>query len=118
MNDCIFCKIVAKEIAAYIVYEDTEFLAFLDIFPKAPHHIQIIPKEHFRFVWDVPYIGEYFEIVQKIAHKLQNIYPDTIIRSQIYGEQVPHAHVWVWPDISCDGREKDFSKNKEIFLLN
>ncbi len=46
MSDCIFCKIVAKEIPAQIAYEDAQLLAFHDINPQAPIHIQIIPKTH------------------------------------------------------------------------
>ena len=46
MEDCIFCKIVCKEIPAKIVYENEGILAFEDIKPQAPVHILIIPKEH------------------------------------------------------------------------
>ena len=46
MSDCIFCKIVAKQIPAKVAYEDPEILAFHDINPQAPVHIQIIPKVH------------------------------------------------------------------------
>ncbi|TNE89383.1 MAG: histidine triad nucleotide-binding protein [Gammaproteobacteria bacterium] len=44
--DCIFCKIVAKEIPSNIAYEDEHVLAFHDISPQAPTHILIIPKRH------------------------------------------------------------------------
>lgn len=44
--DCIFCKIIQKEIPAQIVYEDEEILAFKDIRPMAPVHILLIPKKH------------------------------------------------------------------------
>jgi histidine triad (HIT) family protein len=47
MEDCIFCKIVNKEIPAKTVLEDERVLAFYDINPQAPVHILIIPKEHF-----------------------------------------------------------------------
>src|SRR3990167_10402580 len=46
MVDCIFCKIVSKEIPADIMAEDGEFLVFKDINPKAPIHLMIIPKTH------------------------------------------------------------------------
>ena len=46
MTDCIFCKIVKKEIPAEIVYEDEDIIAFNDINPKAPLHILLIPKKH------------------------------------------------------------------------
>ena len=44
--NCIFCKIVSREITADIVAEDREFLVFKDIAPKAPIHLIIIPKTH------------------------------------------------------------------------
>lgn len=46
MQDCIFCKIVKKEIPSQMVYEDDKVIAFKDINPLAPVHILIVPKEH------------------------------------------------------------------------
>jgi histidine triad (HIT) family protein len=46
MPDCIFCRIVKREIPASIVYEDEELLAFSDLTPQAPVHILIVPKRH------------------------------------------------------------------------
>ncbi len=46
MSDCIFCKIVDKKIPAQIVYEDAHVVAFHDLRPQAPVHVQIIPKLH------------------------------------------------------------------------
>lgn len=46
MKDCIFCKIANKEISKEFISEDEKFLAFNDIYPKAPVHILIIPKSH------------------------------------------------------------------------
>ncbi|NCN09552.1 MAG: histidine triad nucleotide-binding protein [Leptospira sp.] len=46
MNDCLFCKIVNKEIPAKVAYEDEEILGFYDISPQAPVHIVFIPKKH------------------------------------------------------------------------
>ncbi|MDD2497640.1 MAG: histidine triad nucleotide-binding protein [Desulfitobacteriaceae bacterium] len=46
MADCIFCKMVNKEVPAQAVYEDEEILAFKDINPVAPVHVIIIPKKH------------------------------------------------------------------------
>ena len=46
MNDCIFCKIINKEIPSTVVYEDDEILAFRDIHPVTPVHILVIPKKH------------------------------------------------------------------------
>ena len=46
MNRCVFCGIVAREIKASLVYEDEEFLAFLDLFPVHPGHTLVVPKRH------------------------------------------------------------------------
>ena len=47
MHNCIFCKIVKKEIPAHIVYEDDDFMAFLDINPLSPGHCMIIQKKDY-----------------------------------------------------------------------
>jgi histidine triad (HIT) family protein len=47
MTNCLFCKIVAQEIPSDKVFENTNFLAFRDIDPKAPVHVLVIPKKHF-----------------------------------------------------------------------
>jgi histidine triad (HIT) family protein len=46
MTDCLFCRIVARQSAADVEYEDDEILAFKDIYPRAPIHILIVPKRH------------------------------------------------------------------------
>jgi len=46
MSDCIFCKIIRKEIPSEVVWEDESVLAFRDLSPQAPTHVLIIPKKH------------------------------------------------------------------------
>ncbi len=46
MSDCLFCKIIAQQIPAKLVYEDERALAFRDINPTAPTHVLVIPKKH------------------------------------------------------------------------
>ena len=46
MSDCIFCKIIAKEIPSLCLYEDEDVFAFSDINPQAPVHFLVVPKEH------------------------------------------------------------------------
>jgi len=111
MQDCIFCKIVRGEIPCTKVYEDKNFLAFLDIQPLAPGHTQIIPKTHYRWVWDVPNVGEFFEVAKKIALAQKKAFNADIVRSQVYGEEIPHAHIWVWPETV--GNEKNLKENAE-----
>jgi histidine triad (HIT) family protein len=113
MPDCIFCKIVRGEIPAQKVYEDDRFVAFLDIHPKAPGHVQVIPKEHARWVWDVPQVGEYFEVVNKIAHAQRKAFNTDWILSRIVGDEVPHAHIWVYPSSDIEGDLMKFDENAE-----
>ncbi len=112
-TNCIFCKIVKGEIPAHKVYEDKNFLGILSIDPASPGHTLIIPKEHYRWVWDVPNIGEYFKVTQKVALAQRKAFNTEMILSKIYGEEVPHAHIWVYPDPSIKEDKKDFAGNAE-----
>lgn len=113
-NDCFFCKIVAGEIPAHKIYENANFLAFLDINPRSPGHAQVIPKAHHRWVWDVPNVGEYFEVVRKVAKAQQKAFGTDAIWSRIMGDEVPHAHIWVFPNPElAKGDKKDFAGNAE-----
>ncbi len=112
-DNCIFCKIINKEIPSYIVYEDNDFLAFLDINPQSPGHTQIIPKRHIRWVWDYENIGKYFEIAKKIALAQRKAFNTDFILSKIVGDEVPHAHIWVFPNKDVEGNSKDFEINKK-----
>ncbi|MSR87657.1 MAG: HIT domain-containing protein [Candidatus Zambryskibacteria bacterium] len=119
MNDpnCVFCKIIAGEIPSYKVYEDEGFLAFLDIHPQSPGHVQVIPKDHHQWVWDVLNAGEYFEVVRKIALAQQKAFNTDHIYSKIDGADVPHAHIWVFPDLKTAGDKNDFESNVKKIKL-
>ena len=112
-SDCIFCKIVKGEIPSYKVYEDDNFLAILDINPQSPGHTQVITKKHYRWVWDIANAGEYFEVVKKIALAQQKAFGTDFILSKIVGDEIPHAHIWVFPNSSISGDAKDFTGNAE-----
>jgi len=111
--NCIFCKIIRGEIPAHKVYEDNNFLAFLDINPQSPGHTQVIPKEHYRWVWDIPNAGKYFEVVKKIALAQQKAFDTDFILSKIIGDEIPHAHIWVFPNSDISGDKSDFETNAE-----
>ena len=113
MEDCIFCKIVRGEIPSHKVYEDKNFFAFLDINPQSPGHTQVITKKHYRWVWDVPNVGQYFEVVKKIALAQQKAFDTDWIVSKIVGDEITHAHVWIYPNSGIKGNKKDFEKNAE-----
>jgi len=114
MSDCVFCKIVKKEIPTEIVYEDDHFLAFLDINPRSPGHCQVIPKPHYRWVWQVPNIGDYFEVAKKIAVVQQKAFHQEAIWSRITGDEIAHAHIWIFPrPDKTAGDKNDFTGNAE-----
>ena len=74
MEDCIFCKIINREVPGDIVYEDDEIIAFRDIHPCAPVHILVIPKKHISSLIDITeedekVIGKIYGVINKIAQK-------------------------------------------------
>ncbi|MGH8854975.1 MAG: histidine triad nucleotide-binding protein [Telluria sp.] len=74
MDNCIFCKIVAKQIPANVVYEDDEVLAFKDINPAAPVHLLVIPKLHVSTLSDcgaehAALLGRMLALVPKLAEE-------------------------------------------------
>lgn len=116
MDNCIFCKIVNKEIPANIVYEDANFLAFLDIHPKSPGHTLVIPKKHYRWVWDVPNLTEYFDVTGKVALAIRKAFNQEMILSKIVGEEIHHAHIWLYPSDKTLGDKNDFAGNTKKIL--
>jgi histidine triad (HIT) family protein len=70
--DCLFCKIVGKELDAEIVHESDAVLAFRDINPAAPTHILVVPKRHVTSAHELArgdgdLLGELFEATAAIA---------------------------------------------------
>ncbi|MBO8136720.1 MAG: histidine triad nucleotide-binding protein [Desulfotomaculum sp.] len=75
MADCIFCKIVNKELPAEVIYEDDLILAFKDINPVAPTHVLLIPKKHISTLLDLQeedsnVMGHIIITAQKLAKEL------------------------------------------------
>ena len=101
METCLFCKLVAGDIASDKVYEDEEILAFKDISPKAPTHILLIPKVHIATLNDLQeghaeLIGKLFLTAKRLA-KEQGFdsagYRTVINCNRLAGQSVFHVHV-------------------------
>jgi len=78
MADCIFCRIVNKEIPSKIVYEDENVIAFDDINPQAPIHTLVVPKKHINTVMeleDYEVVSNIFRAIKKVA-EIKNIDKD------------------------------------------
>lgn len=104
--DCIFCKIVRKEIPADIVLEDEKFLVFHDIKPEASLHLLIIPKKHIPSVdhveiEDKELMGELILTSQKVArqHNLKG-YKLQINVGREGGQVVDHIHLHLLAEIA------------------
>lgn len=101
MDECIFCKIINKEIPSKIVYEDKDILAFNDINPQAPTHILLIPREHFASLNAIP--EEKKEILSYLLLKARQIAEEKGIAQSGYrivlnternsGQEVFHIHL-------------------------
>lgn len=110
MEDCIFCKIVNKEVPATIVYEDDNFIGFLDINQVADGKTLIIPKKHFKTILDMPSSlgNEMLEAIKKISLDLINKgkaegFNLLMNNFEVAGQVVPHAHIHVLPRKKGDG---------------
>jgi histidine triad (HIT) family protein len=99
MNDTIFGKVIRKEIPATIVYEDQQFLAFMDINPAAKGHLLLIPKEQYAWMQDVPdqLIKDIFIKAKELMIVLKKVLAADYIQLAIVGEEVPHFHIHLIP---------------------
>ncbi|MBI4163706.1 MAG: HIT family protein [Candidatus Aenigmarchaeota archaeon] len=110
-QECIFCAMVAGKIQpAAKVYEDGEYLAFLDINPRNPGHTIVITKKHYEVVLDMPEkeAGKLFELVKRLSVSVKNgTQADGIsILQNNYrasGQAVPHIHFHVIPRFNSEG---------------
>lgn len=97
MEGCVFCKIVSGEIPSFRVYEDKDFLGFLDINPLSLGNSLLIPKKHYRWVYDVPNFGDYWEATKIVSLAIKKAVNCDSIGYLTLGYEVPHAHIRVVP---------------------
>ncbi|MDR1782613.1 MAG: HIT family protein [Bacilli bacterium] len=104
MENCIFCKIVNGEIPSYKVYEDNDFLAFLDISQVTKGHTLVIPKKHYQDIHeiDVETMSNLYKVVHQLANDITsktkakgvNILNNNGL---VAGQTVFHFHVHIIP---------------------
>ncbi|HUV72463.1 MAG TPA: HIT domain-containing protein [Clostridia bacterium] len=115
MQEDVFCKIVKGQIPAYKIWEDENYLAFLDVNPKSQGHSLVIPKAHYRWVFEVPDFGEYFEKVKVVEQKLQKAFAPDFVEIWVLGIDVSHAHVHLIPHYQKAPAKKELEQlAKEI----
>ncbi len=99
MADSLFTKIIKGEIPAFKIYEDAKTYAFLDIHPKTPGHVLVVPKaqvDQFMDLADEDYQA-LMATVKKVARRLREGLKAPRIGVEIIGVDVPHAHIHVFP---------------------
>ncbi len=100
MNECIFCKIINKEIKSEIVYEDEKFVVFKDINPKAPIHLLLVPKQHISSINDIDeknenFLEGVFNVIKNVAKRLdffETGYRIVLNTGKDSGQEVLHIH--------------------------
>ncbi len=102
MSDCIFCKIIEKQLPSEIVFENDEMMAFKDINPAAPVHILLIPKKHIETLAhttevDEALLGKMMLQVPKIAHEhgLEHGFKTLVNTGVGGGQEVFHIHIHI-----------------------
>lgn len=106
--DCIFCKIIKKEIRAKILADTEHTTAFLDAFPLTKGHTLVIPKKHYEKVQDIPSEEniDLFETVRKLLKNVDVITGATLVaihNGKESGQEIPHVHVHLVPRSLSDG---------------
>ena len=113
-KDCIFCKIIAREIPSYKIYEDKHFIAFLDIHPLNPGHTILIPKRHIEWVDDYEPFCDYWETARKLSKAIQKAMKCILVSYVTYGLGVPHAHIHLIPKYENDAHPFGPDPNKTM----
>ena len=110
MSDCVFCKIIAKELPADFVYENDKIVAFLDIRPCNPGHTLVVPKEHHVDLLETPddVLADIMSRTKKIAPAVVKAVNadgfNTIFNTKpAAGQVIFHTHMHIIPRFSGDG---------------
>lgn len=108
--NCLFCKITTGEIECAKVYEDSDVLAFFDVFPLTKGHCLVIPKQHFENIFDISedVLQKVSVVAKKISGKIKtNLQADGIRLSQSNGkiahQEIMHFHLHIIPRYENDG---------------
>ena len=125
--NCIFCEIIQGTRKGHFIYEDENYVAFLDKYPIDKGHSLVLPREHHEQVTDMTpgKVGELFSIVPKIAKAVVNTTKaDAFSMAQNNGRAakqiVPHVHVHIIPRFNDRGTvwtKRDIAKDDELEIL-
>ena len=107
-SNCIFCKIARGEISCHKIYENKNFLAFLDINPVNKGHILVIPKEHCETILDCNerVLKGIVPVIKKVARKVREVsdgFNICINNFEAAGQLIKHFHIHIIPRFKNDG---------------
>ena len=112
LGDCLFCKIIAGVIPAEKVYNDDNFIAFLDIKPVNLGHTLLVPKEHSRNIFDITdelltHVGPVLKKLSRAVTEATNADGITIgwNNERAGGQLIFHSHLHIMPRFTDDGHE-------------
>ena len=108
-KDCIFCKIAAGEIPSATLYEDDDFRVILDLGPASKGHALILPKEHYRNLYDIDeeVVAKAMILAKKMVNKLTKVldcdgYNIVKNNEECAGQSVVHFHMHLIPRYKGD----------------
>lgn len=109
-SNCIFCKLASGEIPTATIYEDDDFRVILDLSPASKGHALIIPKEHYRNLYDLDdsLASKVMVLAKKMANKMTNVLGCSgfnIVQNneEAAGQTVFHFHMHLIPRYENDG---------------
>jgi histidine triad (HIT) family protein len=110
--DTIFTKIINREISAYIIEENDDFIAFLDMFPLAQGHTLVVPKKQVDYIFDLDdeTYSRLWEFAKNISDKVNTAINCKRVGVAVIGLEVPHAHIHLVPLNSVE--DINFSRPK------
>lgn len=99
MSDSIFTKIINKEIPSYIIEENDDFIAFLDVFPLVKGHTLVVPKKQTDYIFDLESddYSRLWAFAKQVASKVENAIECKRIGVAVIGLEVPHTHIHLVP---------------------
>ena len=119
MEDCIFCKIINKEIEKEFIHEDNHTIAFFDRDPVNVGHMLVIPKKHFKTVdeMDKEEYDKLSESILKLSKGIINIADGMNIQqnnNEVAGQVVPHVHFHLIPRYKGDGYKFNWKRDESV----
>ena len=128
MNECLFCKIITGEVPSAIIYEDENYLGFLDINPSVDGHTLFIPKKHMNRLKDmegqdiINFLDSFKKFIAKFEENISKDYNIVINQGSAAGQVIFHLHIHIVPRYERDEikmpERKVFNEERAKEIIN